>query len=300
MIRDDNIRAALLMMAGACAFTFNDMFLKLLGQEMGMFQILVLRGIAVSAIFGVMVWHAKVQFSTLTRRDRNLLFIRASAEAIAAYLFFHALFNMPLANVTAILQVVPLSVALAAYVFLREPLGWRRLIAILVGFAGVMLIVQPGTDAFTSASVSALACVGMVTLRDLVTRIMAPGVPSSLVALTTAVGVLLFGVAGAWSEDWVMPSTRAWAWLGGAVVFVCVGYFLVIQAMRIGEMTFAAPFRYSGLLAALVLGFVFLDEWPDLLTLVGSAIVVATGIYTLYRERQVKARARQAASLARG
>jgi S-adenosylmethionine uptake transporter len=83
-------------------------------------------------------------------------------------------------------------------------------------------------------------------------------------------------------------------------VFVCVGYFLVIQAMRIGEMTFAAPFRYSGLLAALVLGFVFLDEWPDLLTLVGSAIVVATGIYTLYRERQVKARARQAASLARG
>lgn len=300
MIRDDNIRAAMLMMAGACAFTVNDMFLKLLGQDMGMFQILVLRGIAVSAIFGVMVWHAKVQFRMLTLRDRNLMLIRASAEALAAYLFFNALFNMPLANVTAILQVVPLSVALAAYLFLREPLGWRRLLAILVGFAGVMLIVQPGSDTFTSASVSALACVVMVTLRDLITRIMAPGIPSSLVALTTAVGVMLFGMAGAGTETWVMPSLRAWGWLGGAVVFVCLGYFLVIKAMRTGEMTFAAPFRYSGLLAALVLGFVVLDEWPDALTLVGSAIVVATGIYTLYRERQVKARARRAAALVQG
>ncbi len=300
MIPDDNIRAAMLMMAGACAFTVNDMFLKLLGQDMGMFQILVLRGIAVSAVFGIMVWHANVQFATLTRRDRNLLMIRAGAEALAAYLFFNALFNMPLANVTAILQVVPLSVALAAFVFLREPLGWRRLLAILVGFMGVMLIVQPGTDTFTTASVSALACVGMVTLRDLITRIMAPGIPSSLVAFTTSLGVLLFGIAGAGTDDWVLPSLQAWGWLAGAVVFVCLGYFLVIQAMRTGEMTFAAPFRYSGLLAALILGFVVLDEWPDTLTLVGSAIVVATGVYTFYRERQVKARARRAAALARG
>jgi drug/metabolite transporter (DMT)-like permease len=300
MFRDDNIRAAMLMMAGACAFTVNDMFLKLLGQELGMFQILVLRGIAVIAVFWAMVWHAQVAFASLTRRDQSLLFIRAAAEALAAYLFFHALFNMPLANVTAILQVVPLTVALSACIFLREPLGWRRLSAILVGFLGVMLIVKPGTDTFTVASVSALGCVAMVTLRDLITRIMAPGIPSSVVAFTTAIGVFLFGVAGAWSETWVMPSAMAWAWLGGAVVFVCLGYFLVIKAMRTGEMTFAAPFRYSGLLAALVLGFLVFSEWPDTLTLIGSTIVVATGVYTLYREGQVKARARRAAALAQG
>ena len=296
MDRDDNIRAAMLMMAAASAFTVNDLFLKLLGQDMGMFQILAMRGVFVSLIFGVVVWRERVNFAALHRRDRNALLVRSVAEAGAAYFFFVALFNMPLANVTAILQVVPLSVALAAYVFLKEPLGWRRLSAILVGFAGVMLIVQPGTDAFNLAAVNALACVGMVTLRDLVTRKMAPGIPSSLVALTTAVGVTLFGFIGGLTETWVMPSPVAWVWLLAAVLFVCMGYILVILAMRSGEMSFVSPFRYTGLLVALVLGYLVFGEWPDNVTLLGSVIVVATGIYTLYRERQVKARARRLAA----
>lgn len=288
---NDNIRAAIYMMAGSSAFATNDTFIKLLGSEMGMFQIFVLRGIVVSAIFGVMVWHARVAFSDLTRADRNFLLIRSASEAFAAFFFFNALFNMPLANVTAILQVVPLAVALAAFLVLKEPLGWRRLSAILIGFMGVMLIVQPGTDAFTTASLYALACVVMVTLRDLSTRMMAVQVPSSLVALTTSLGVMLFGVVGSAFETWVMPSGRAWLWLSGTVLFACLGYYLIILAMRVGEMSFAAPFRYASLVAAILLGWFVLDEWPDNMTFVGSAIVVATGVFALYRERQLRARA---------
>lgn len=288
MIRDDNIRAAFLMMGAAAAFTVNDLFLKLLGMEMGLFQILAMRGVFVSAIFGLMVLHEGARFSVLTRSDRYFLFLRAASEALAAFFFFVALFQMPLANVTAIMQVVPLSVALAAYLFLREPLGWRRLSAILVGFGGVMLIVKPGGDTFTLASVSALACVAAVTFRDLVTRKMAASLPSSIVALTTAVGVTLFGFVGSLTEDWVTPTPMAWAWLAGAVAFVCVGYILVILAMRRGEMSFVSPFRYTGLLVALVLGYVVFNEWPDRWTLIGSVIVVATGLYTLYRERQLR------------
>ena len=289
---NDNIRAALYMMAGSSAFAANDTFLKLLGSEMGMFQILVLRGIVVSAIFGAMVWHARVVFADLTRADRNFLVIRSAAEAFAAFFFFNALFNMPLANVTAILQVVPLAVALAAFIVLKEPLGWRRLSAILVGFGGVMLIVQPGTDSFSMASVHALACVVMVTLRDLSTRMMAVKVPSSLVALTTSLGVMLFGVLGSLFESWVVPSPQAWAWLSATVLFACLGYYLVILAMRVGEMSFAAPFRYASLVAAILLGWFVLEEWPDNLTFIGSAIVVATGVFALYRERQLQARQR--------
>ncbi len=293
-MQNDNIRAALYMMAGSSAFAANDTFLKLLGSELGMFQILVLRGIIVSAVFGLMVWHARVVFADLTRTDRYFLLVRSAAEAFAAFFFIKALFNMPLANVTAILQVVPLAVALAAYIVLKEPLGWRRLSAILIGFAGVMLIVQPGTGAFTVASVNALACVAMVTLRDLSTRMMAVKVPSSLVALTTALGVMLFGVVGSAFESWVMPSRIAWLWLGGTVVFSCFGYYLIILAMRVGEMSFAAPFRYASLLAALLLGWFVLGEWPDNLTLAGSAVVVATGVFALYRERQVQMQIRAA------
>ena len=290
-MQNDNIRAALYMMAGSSAFATNDTFLKLMSAELGIFQIFVLRGIAVSAVFAVMVWQARVVFADLTRRDMNFLLVRSAAEAFAAFFFFNALFNMPLANVTAILQVVPLAVALAAFLVLKEPLGWRRLSAILIGFFGVMLIVQPGTDTFSTASVNALACVVMVTLRDLSTRMMAVQVPSSLVALTTALGVTLFGVVGSAFETWVMPTALSWVWLAGTVLFACLGYYLIILAMRVGDMSFVAPFRYAALLAALALGWFVLNEWPDTLTLIGSAIVVATGVFTLYRERQLRLRA---------
>ncbi|MBN2760454.1 MAG: DMT family transporter [Rhodobacteraceae bacterium] len=287
----DNLRAALFMMVGSCAFAVNDTFLKLLGTGLGMFQIITLRGVAVSLIFAALLWVQRATISALRPRDRWFLALRSGAEMGAAFFFFKALFNMPLAAVTAIIQVVPLTVALAAYLFLKEPLGWRRLSAILMGLGGVMLIVRPGTETFTPASVYALLCVGMVTLRDLTTRVMAKGVPSSMVALTTAIGVTLMGATGSLSETWHMPDVKSMAWLGGTVVFTVLGYYLVILAMRTGELTFVAPFRYAALPAALVLGWVVLAEWPAPLTFVGSAIVVATGVYTLYREGRAKRRA---------
>jgi S-adenosylmethionine uptake transporter len=288
---NDNIRAAFFMMAGSCAFAVNDTFLKLLGTDLGMFQILTMRGCVVTLIFAALLWVQRAMISGLCQRDRVLLALRSGAEMGAAFFFFKALFDMPLANITAILQVVPLTVAGAAYLFLSEPLGWRRLLAILLGMGGVLLIVRPGTDTFTAASVYALLCVVMVTLRDLITRIMAKGVPSSMVALTTAIGVTILGAVGSVTESWVMPQSIAWLWLGGTVVFTVLGYYLVILAMRRGELTFVAPFRYAALLAALLLGWFVLGEWPMPLTFVGSAIVVATGVYTLYREGQMKRRA---------
>lgn len=287
----DNIRAALFMMAGSSAFAANDTLLKLLGNDLGMFQIITMRGVMVSAIFGLMVWFMRHQIGVLGRRDRIFLLMRSGAEMGAALFFFKALFDMPLANITAIIQVVPLTVAAAAYLFLKEPLGWRRLLAITVGFCGVMLIVRPGTDGFTAASVYALLTVVMVTLRDLTTRVMAKAVPSSLVALTTAVGVTIMGASGSVTESWVAPGPSAWAFLAGTVLFTVLGYYLVILAMRTGELTFVAPFRYAALLSALVLGWFVLGEWPTPLTLLGSAVVVLTGVYTLYREGRAKRRA---------
>jgi S-adenosylmethionine uptake transporter len=286
----DNPRAAIFMMAGSSAFAVNDTFLKLMGSDLGMFQILAMRGIAVSLIFAGLVWLQRDTLRPLGRRDRLFLGLRSGAEMGAAFFFFRALFDMPLAAITAIIQVVPLTVAFAAYLFLKEPLGWRRLSAILIGFGGVLLIVRPGTDAFTGASVDALLCVAMVTLRDLTTRVMAKAVPSSLVALTTALGVTLLGGVGSITERWVAIDPLTCGWLAGTVIFTVAGYYLVILAMRTGELTFVAPFRYAALLAALVLGWSVLGEWPSTLTLLGSAVVVATGVYTLYREGRAKRR----------
>ncbi len=292
-MKDDNIRAALLMMAGTGAYTVNDVFVKLLGDQLPMFQIIVLRGVFVTLFFGALVWRARAGFAGLERRDRWLVLARSTSEALAAWFFLTALLNMPIANVTAILQVLPLSVALAAFLFLREPLGWRRLSAIMVGFGGVMLIVRPGAEGFNIFAVYAIIAVLLITMRDLTTRMMSRSVPSVLVAFSASVGVTGFGVLGSMTEAWVMPSGAGLLWLAGAVLTLIGGYLMTIMAMRVGELTFAAPFRYAALLVALILGWLVFAEWPDSLTLTGAAIVVATGVYTLYRERVLRQRMRR-------
>ena len=287
-MKDDNIRAALFMMLGTGAYTINDVFLKLLSAELPMFQILFLRGVVVTLFFGLLLWRVGDQFAGLARRDIVLVVLRSLAEAAAAYFFLTALFNMPIANLTAILQVVPLTVALAAFVVLKEPLGWRRMSAILIGFCGVMIVVRPGADGFTIYSVSALMSVAMITIRDLTTRMLGRSMPSVMVAFTASCGVMVFGGIGSITETWVAPSVLGWLWLIGAIGFIIAGYILVILAMRVGELTFAAPFRYAALLFALAAGWLVFGEWPDLLTFLGSGIIVATGVYTLYREGKMR------------
>ncbi len=287
-MKDDNIRAALFMMAGTGAYTINDVFLRLLGAELPMFQILVLRGVIVTAFFAALLWRVRAELGNLTKRDHVLVAIRSASEAAAAYFFLLALFNMPIANLTAILQVIPLSVALAAYLVLGEPLGWRRMSAILIGFCGVLLIVRPGAESFNIYAISALMSVAMITIRDLTTRMLGRSMPSVFVACSAALGVTLFGVAGSVTETWAMPTVWGLFWLAGATGFIILGYIFVILAMRTGELTFAAPFRYAALLFALVAGWLVFDEWPDALTFLGSGVIVATGIYTLYRERQMR------------
>jgi S-adenosylmethionine uptake transporter len=283
----DNMRGALLMVGSMTAFTLNDACMKALSDELPLMQALFLRGLVTSAlILGFLVMTGRLDLR-LARRDWILVTIRTVAEIAAAYFFLTALFNMPFANVSAILQALPLTITLAGAVFLGEAVGWRRLLAILVGFGGVMLIVRPGGDGFSIYSVYVLAAVLAVTLRDLATRRLSAAVPSMSVALVAAIGVGVASGLASIVEGWVQVSGLAALQLAGSGVFVMMGYLLSIMVMRVGDIGFVAPFRYTSLVVALIVGFVFFAEWPDTLTLVGAAIVVATGIFTLYREARV-------------
>ena len=203
---------------------------------------------------------------------------------MGAVLFLWALFNMPIANVSAILQVLPLTVSLAAAVFLGEALGWRRLTSILIGFGGVMLIVQPGGAGFTVHSLAAIGAVVAVTFRDLIVRRMSPEVPSLMVALVAALVVTTGAGIGSAFIEWQPMERDDFTNLGWAITFLIFGYVCSVQAMRVGEIPFVAPFRYTSLLVAIAIGVFVFNESPDGLTLIGAAIVVATGLFTLYRE----------------
>ena len=274
------------MMAGSMAcFNINDAFLKTLSEALPLFQVLMLRG-GVTSVFmiGLALWLGlhRVQVS---RRDWARIVLRTMAEAAAAWFFITALFHVDFANVAAIMQSLPLTITLAGALFLGDKVGWRRWAAILVGFAGVLLIVKPGGDGFTVYSVYVLASVACVTLRDMMARQVSAQVPSLLIAVVAAVGVTLFAGVGALFVDWKPLSAGAGLSVLGSAIFVIGGYILSVQSMRHGEISFVAPFRYTSLLVALIIGAVVFNTFPDGWTLVGASIVVATGLFTLYRER---------------
>jgi drug/metabolite transporter (DMT)-like permease len=287
MSSSQNMRGAMLMTASMMAFTINDASMKALSDEVPLFQAIFLRGIVTCVFLFFMAWRTGAFKIRMSRRDLNLVLVRSIAEVIASFLFISALFNMPIANVTAILQALPLTVTLASAFVFRETIGWKRMTAILVGFCGVLLIVRPGAEGFNFYSVYAILAVLVITVRDLAARGLSVKVPSMAVALSAAITVTLFsGIASIWTE-WVPMSGKATWQLGLAALLLIGGYLFSVMTMRVGEIDFIAPFRYTSLLSALLLGLIIFGEWPDILTLVGSAIVVATGAFTLYRERRL-------------
>lgn len=275
-------------MSGSMAcFTLNDAFVKLAAQSIPLFQTVFLRGVLTTLLMLIVVRAmGRLSFS-IPREDRPRVFWRTAAELGAMVAFTIALVNMPIANISAILAALPLTVTLAAYLFLREPVGWRRMLAILVGFAGVMLIIQPGTEGFSIYSLVAFISVIMVTIRDLVTRRLSEDVPSMSVAVITAGAVAVFGGLLSLGETWVMPDAQTILLIIGASIFIIGGYVFSIMTMRVGDIGAIAPFRYTSLIWALMLGFLVFGDWPNALTMIGGGIVVATGLFTILRERRV-------------
>lgn len=286
-MKPDNLRAALYMLAGMAAFTFSDAAVKLLLADLTLHQVFLLRGVLASLLLvalcrGQRVWPVRV-----APGDGRAVGLRTLGEVAAAICFTLALQRMPLASLTAILQSVPLAVTLAAAAVFGERLGWRRLAAIGLGFCGVLLIVRPGTDGFNPAALMALATVGWVVLRDLSTRAVSAGTPTLGLVLIGSLAVTATGGVGALAGGWQPVAAGHLGLLALSAVCVVGGYVGVVLAVRGGEMGAIAPFRYSGLVWAMLLGWLVFGDFPRPLTLLGAAIVVGTGLFTFYRERRL-------------
>ena len=277
------------MALAMAAFTGNDALMKQVTQHLPLMQAIVVRGV----ISGVML--AALAMATGGLRlgigpaDRGPVALRTLAEVGATLTFLTALIHLPLANISAILQALPLAVTLASALVFGDRVGWRRLSAIGVGFVGVVLIVRPGVEGFTVWSLVAVASVLCVVVRDLSTRRLTGVLPTSTVALYTAGAVTAMGAVGmAFGPGWQPVGGGALTALTGAAVLIVVGYTFIIKAMRVGEVSFVAPYRYTSLLAAILLGWLMFGSLPDALTWAGSALIVASGLFTMWRESRLK------------
>lgn len=281
--RQANLTGAALMVVSTLTFVCNDAAMKYLTQELPLYQAMMLRGLFVVILLGGHAAATGRLRLAIPRRDTGRMGWRALGEVGSAVLYLTALQQMGMASASAIMQSLPLLVTLAAALFLGERLGMRRMTAIAVGFAGVLIILRPGTGAFDIWALAALASVFLIVLRDMVTRGFSSAVSSTTIAIYAAGSVGLFGLA-MWDETWRIPTLAELGLLALASAMITVGYITAIATMRVGEVSFVAPFRYSSLIWAVLLGLVVFGDWPDVWTQLGSVLIVAAGMYSIWRE----------------
>jgi len=286
----DNFRGAVLMMICMGAFVLNDAFVRLAGGSLPLAQILFFRGLLTTITLLLVAFYTGVFKLKVPRQDKWLIFFRSVTEALAAYFFLTAVMNMPFANVTAILQILPMTVTFAAAIIFKEKVGKFRISLILFGFLGVILIINPAKDGFNIYAGYALISVLLITIRDVLSRKLSFDVPTLIPAVSASLGVLLFSTILIINTAFQPPSLQNSFFIGSAAFFIIFGYYTAILVMRAGEISFISPFRYSAIIFALLIGFIFFEEQPSKTALLGMIIVMVSGVALIMRNNTIQAK----------
>lgn len=283
-----NLRGIWLMIAAMAAFAVTDTLIKVAASTLSSAQTTLLLTGGGLVLFAAI---ALVQRAALRPRDAvsPIMLIRYCAELCGTFGIVLALTYVPLSTVGAILQATPLVVAAGAVLFLGETVSWRRWSAIVVGFVGVLMIIKPGTEAFDLTVLWPVLAMFGLAGRDLTTRVTPPGMASSALATYTMAALVPFAIL--WcvlAGDPLIPTKANWPLIIAMVSGGALGYLLIIASVRAAEVSVVSPYRYSRLIFLLAFGVIFFNERPDALTLMGAAIIIVSGIYTMWRDRVAK------------
>ena len=284
MLVNPSIKGAALMSLCTACYVVSDVFMKYVSREIDLYQITFLRGFIVTLILLVFCFILKVSLKIPSNKDKIIILVRSVFEVLMIYSFLTALFNMNIANANAVLQLIPLVVLFGSFLFLGKQLKQNEIIAVLFGLIGAIIVIRPGASDFNFYSIFALLAVASMSVRDLVTVNLNKKIPSLLVAfysslLITIVSFLLS------SEKVGFMELKNPMFIFYSAVLVSIGYIAAVAAMRFSEVTFVSPFRYTALLWAIVLGFLFFSEIPKLTTIFGGLIIIFAGIYLVYNEK---------------
>lgn len=295
---EDNRRGIVAMLIAMGCFVVSDAMIKTVGRDLSLGQILLLRGLmACLMAVTLAVWFGWLGalWRTMSGPLKGRLALRTFAEIAASMCFLSGLLTLPFADNAAIGQLAPLVVTAGAALFLGESVGWRRWLATIAGFVGVLIIIKPGTSAFDWAALWTLASVGFIAMRDLMTARISSAVPTHHIATITTFGMAIGGAALMPFQPWRPVTVEHLAYLAGSAVGVLIAFYYVVVAMRSGEISVVGPFRYSVMVFSVLIGLFAFREVPTPSTIIGMLIVVGAGLYTLHREqvrKREQARAR--------
>ncbi|MGL4286062.1 MAG: DMT family transporter [Phreatobacter sp.] len=282
---DANRRGIIAMLGAMAFFVTNDTLVKIVAADLPSGQLIAIRGVFATTL--VLAWiAASGHLPAIGRILSPLVLGRAVSEATVAFLFISALKSMPIGDITAISLITPLVITALSVPLLGETVGWRRGLAVVAGFIGMLFVVRPTGAGFSAGFATTLALVSVLfcALRDLVTRFIDPTIPTLVITLSTCIAVGLFGAAIVPFQGWVTPSWQHIGLLGAASVVLVIGNFCMIQAFRGVEVSLVSPFRYSVMIWALLSGIVVFGDWPNWASWLGMAIIIVSGLYTLHRE----------------
>ena len=279
----NNQRGIVAICACMASYTVNDVLVKQILRTYPVGEVIFVRGIMSTLLIGAValaLGHGQQLRAAISR----LLAARSACDGLSTAGFIAALAHMPLANLAAVLQIAPLQISALSVMLYREAVGWRRWTAIGIGFFGALLIIKPLPSAFDVWAIVGAGSALAAALREIQTRRIGHGVPVLVVAFWGTVGITLCGLFFAATEQWLTFTAPDLLQLFIAAVFVGIAIYLLALAFRDVDLSVVAPFRYSYLLTSAVGGYFAFRELPDSWTVVGAALIVASGIYTLHRE----------------
>ena len=286
--RRSNLLGSLWMIASMAGFAAEDSLLKLAAQTLPIGQMLIIFGIAGALVFAAIALAGGARLFTPDVLSRPMR-VRMLFEVGGRLFYVLALALIPLSTATVILQATPLVVVGAAAIVFGERVGWRRWTAICTGLIGVVIIIQPGATGFSALSI--LAVIGMLGFagRDLASRAAPPSLSAPVLGFYGFIAIIIAGVIyAAWQgAPFVMPDTRALLFLCGAVLTGVTAYTCLMKAMRTGEVSAVTPFRYTRLLFGIGLGVLAFGEKLTPAMLIGSGLIVISGLIILWRGKQV-------------
>lgn len=286
-----NTRGIVAMSASVVVFIFNDALIKLAAETMPPLQAIGLRGIFATLWCGLALL-ARGEWRQLPRLGHPMVALRGLLEAVAAISYLVALAYIPFAIATAVNLSTPLFLAALAVLLLKETVGWRRWSAIAVGFAGVLMVIQPraGDVGIWTWLVVFSSLAGAT--RDVIARWVPPVVPTLVVSMSSAVTLAVIGTVWAMLDGWQPMTHRGIALVLGSSLLLACGYQFLMIALRSGaEFSVIGSFRYASVLWAIAIGYVLWGDVPNPLAVAGIAVIVGAGLYILHRERRLRRRA---------
>jgi drug/metabolite transporter (DMT)-like permease len=279
----NNQRGVLAIVGCMASYTVNDVLVKQILLTYPAGEVIFVRGIMTTLLIGAValaLGHAQDLRTTINRQ----VIARSTFDGLSTAGFIAALAHMKLANIAAVLQIAPLLITALSVMLYREIVGWRRWIAIGVGFGGALLVIKPVPSEFDIWALVGVGSALAAALREIMTRRIGRDVPVLVVVFWGSVGITLLGAVFLFFEDWRAFGTRDLVQLSVAAVFMCIALYLMALGFREVDLSVVAPFRYSYLITSAIGGYLVFRELPDNWTVVGAILIVCSGIYTLHRE----------------